>query len=117
MNLHDTKIMRDTIYVLDRTNKEIKIYDTNGNSLGTWNISSNSDPMFFSLNRNYAFILDRQNNAVLKYTLSGDSISALSEIGGNNFKELKAITSSSDANRLYILDSIRSAILPIVHGT
>ena len=103
--LRDIEINGDTLYVLDRRNKRIKIYNTAGDSLGCWSFSATTDPLNFSLKKDHVFILDRQNNQILKYSLAGDSLSEWIGIGGNRFKALKAIATSSNTENIYLLDS------------
>ncbi len=79
---HDVCIdSRDRIYIADRTNQRVQIFDTNGKFLGKWTDLGAPWGLAYSRQEDCIYMADGLNNRVVKLNLEGQILGLLGAYG------------------------------------
>ncbi|MBL8233320.1 MAG: hypothetical protein JNL98_32790 [Bryobacterales bacterium] len=79
---HDITIdRRGRIYVADRTNNRVQIFDENGKFLGKWPNVGQPWGLYYVSKEDAIYLCDGQNNRVLKVNLDGQILGTLGSFG------------------------------------
>ncbi len=79
---HDITVDRDgKLYVADRTNNRIQVFDAEGNFLNKWTGIGQPWGLYYASRDNAIFMCDGENNRVVKLNLDGQIIGTLGSFG------------------------------------
>lgn len=79
---HDITIdKRGRIYVADRTNNRVQIFDASGNLLGKWTDLGQPWGLYYAKNEDAIYMADGENNRVVKVNLDGQILGTLGGFG------------------------------------
>lgn len=80
--VHDVCLdAEERLYVADRTNQRIQIFDTNGKFLGKWTDIGAPWGLAYSRKENCIYMCDGLNNRIVKLSLEGKILGVLSSYG------------------------------------
>lgn len=80
--VHDVVLdSRGRIYVADRTNQRVQIFDTDGKFLGKWTDIGAPWGLSYAANENAIYMCDGLNNRVVKLNLEGQVLGVLGSYG------------------------------------
>lgn len=80
--VHDVTIdSKGRVYVADRTNARVQVFDANGKFLGKWNDLGNPWGLFYAAREDAIYMADGQNNRILKLNLDGQILGQLGSFG------------------------------------
>jgi DNA-binding beta-propeller fold protein YncE len=80
--VHDVCLdSRDRVYVADRANQRVQIFDTNGKFLGKWTDIGAPWGLVYSRREDCIFMADGLNNRIIKLSLDGQVLGVLSSYG------------------------------------
>jgi DNA-binding beta-propeller fold protein YncE len=80
--VHDVCLdSRDRVYIADRTNQRVQIFDTNGKFLGKWTDLGAPWGLTYSRQENCIYMADGLNNRIVKLSLEGQILGVLSSYG------------------------------------
>ncbi|HZA25401.1 MAG TPA: peptidyl-alpha-hydroxyglycine alpha-amidating lyase family protein [Dehalococcoidia bacterium] len=72
---------QDRVYVYQRKDPPVVVFDSEGNYLHSWGISAFNLPHGFCIVDNIVYLTDREDSVCLKYTLDGKPLMVLGERG------------------------------------
>lgn len=72
---------QDRVYVADRTNERVQIFDMNGKFLGKWTDIGAPWGLTYSKKENAIYMADGKNNRIIKLNLDGQVLGVLSSQG------------------------------------
>lgn len=79
---HDITVdKRGRLYVADRTNNRVQIFDENGKLLGKWTNVGQPWGLYYASREDVIYLCDGQNNRVLKVNLDGQVLGSLGSFG------------------------------------
>jgi len=79
---HDVTLdSKGKVYVADRTNKRIQVFDENGNFLAKWTDVGSPWGLIYSKKENCLYMFDGVNNRVVKLNLDGQVLGVLGSYG------------------------------------
>ncbi len=80
--VHDVALdSQGRLYVADRTNQRVQIFDTNGKFLGKWTDVGAPWGLIYSKRENVLYMCDGVNNRIVKLSLDGKILGVLSSYG------------------------------------
>lgn len=80
--VHDVCLdSRGYVYVADRTNARVQIFDANGRYLGKWTDVGNPWGLYYVARENAIYMADGHNNRVVKLNLDGQVVGVLGSFG------------------------------------
>jgi len=80
--VHDVCLdSRERVYVADRTNQRVQIFDSSGKFLGKWTDVGAPWGLIYSRQENCIYMADGLNNRVVKLSLEGKLLGVLGEYG------------------------------------
>jgi DNA-binding beta-propeller fold protein YncE len=68
---------RDRVYVFQRKDPPVVVFDRDGNYLGSWGLGAITDPHGISIVDDIVYLTDRADSVALKYTLDGKPLQVL----------------------------------------
>jgi DNA-binding beta-propeller fold protein YncE len=72
---------KDRVYVFQRKDPPVVIFDRMGNYVGSWGQQAIADPHGFYIKNDLVYLTDRDDHVVLKYTLDGKPLKIIGERG------------------------------------
>lgn len=72
---------QDRVYVFQRKDPPVVVFDRDGNYLNCWGISAITDPHGFYIENDIVYLTDRADSVVLTYTLDGKPLQILGKRG------------------------------------
>ncbi len=102
---------RDRVYVFQRKDPPVMIFDREGNFLDSWGAGVITDPHGICIHDDIVYLTDRSDSVALKFTLEGKPLQILgdrgvhSDTGGERPGELVP----SPSGDLYVSDGYRNA--------
>jgi DNA-binding beta-propeller fold protein YncE len=80
--VHDVAVDKQgRVYVADRTNGRIQVFDANGKFLAKWTDIGNPWGLVYAEKENAIYMCDGQQNRVVKFNLDGQVLGAMGEFG------------------------------------
>ena len=80
--VHDVTVDKDgLVYVADRTNARVQVFDPNGKFLAKWDDVGNPWGLHYVESQNAIYMADGHNNRILKLNLKGKVLGVLSQFG------------------------------------
>jgi DNA-binding beta-propeller fold protein YncE len=80
--VHDVCLdSQERVYVADRTNQRVQIFDSNGKFLGKWTDIGAPWGLIYSRKENCIYMCDGLNNRIVKLSLEGQILGTLSSYG------------------------------------
>lgn len=80
--VHDVCLdSQERVYVADRTNQRVQIFDSNGKFLGKWTDVGAPWGLIYSRKENCIYMCDGLNNRIVKLSLEGQILGTLSSYG------------------------------------
>ena len=116
---------QDRVYVFQRKDPPVMIFDRDGNYLSSWGISAITDPHGIFIEDDIIYVTDRADSVALKFTLDGKALQVIgrrgvySNTGGETPGELVPKSSGpfnyptelvpAPSGDLYVSDGYRNA--------
>ena len=72
---------QDRVYVFQRKDPPVLVFDRDGNYLSSWGIGAITDPHGFNIADDIAYVTDREDEVAVKFTLDGKPLQVLGQRG------------------------------------
>lgn len=107
------------LYVLDRDNARVQVFDRDGNVLNRWGVLGGqpgqfATPAAIALDpQDYVYVADTANNRVQKFTSTGTLNAVWGDSGDSvSFNQPKGVAISADGD-VYVLDSLNQRVVKL----
>ncbi len=72
---------QDRVYVFQRTDPPVMVFDRDGNFLNSWGLGAIADPHGMTITNDIVYITDRRDSVAVKFTLDGKPLQVIGERG------------------------------------